>query len=171
MESTWWSALQIITSKCQACARESNRTQVLKGVLKGGYITTVPWINYSTESWESHYYYLTRGQYDWYVIIARIYIPLLFISHVCFIWSAWGHESNKESGKFRGSFFFYFLLLKVMLYSWMLYYAVDMSAGICWRTWLSCLLILTVISNEAWSTCWLDSRQPICWDIYIYIYI
>ena len=32
--------------------------------LKGGYITTIPWINYSTDSWESHYYYLTRGQYD-----------------------------------------------------------------------------------------------------------
>ena len=29
VESTWWSALQIVTSKCQACARESNRTQVL----------------------------------------------------------------------------------------------------------------------------------------------
>ena len=63
--------------------------------------------------------------------------------------------------------FFYFLLLKVILYSWILYYAVDMSAGICWLTWLSCLLVLTIISNEAWSTCWLDSRWPICWHIYI----
>ena len=63
---------------------------------------------------------------------------------------------------------FYFLSLKVILYSWMLYYvyAVDISAGICWLTWLSCLLILTIISNEAWSTCWLDSRRPICWHIY-----
>ena len=68
---------------------------------------------------------------------------------------------------------FYFLSLKVILYPWMLYYvyAVDISAGICWLTWLSCLLILTIISNEAWSTCWLDSRRPICWPIYIYIYI
>ena len=65
---------------------------------------------------------------------------------------------------------FYFLSLKVILYSWMLYYvyAVDISAGICWLTWLPCLLILTIISNEAWSTCWLDSRRPICWHIYIY---
>ena len=30
--------------------------------LKGGYITPIPCINYSTDSWESHYYYLTRGQ-------------------------------------------------------------------------------------------------------------
>ena len=29
--------------------------------LKGGCITTIPWINYSTDSRESHYYYLTRG--------------------------------------------------------------------------------------------------------------
>ena len=63
--------------------------------------------------------------------------------------------------------FFYFLLLKVILYSSILYYAVDMSAGICWLTWLSCLLVLTIISNEAWSTCSLDSRWPICWHIYI----
>ena len=62
--------------------------------------------------------------------------------------------------------FFYFLLLKVILYPWMLYYVVDMSAGICWLTWLSCLLILTIISRKAWSTCWLDSRWPIC--VYIY---
>ena len=58
--------------------------------------------------------------------------------------------------------FFYFLLQKVILYSWILYCAVDMSAGICWLTLLSCWLILTIISNEAWSTCSLDSR-PICW--------
>ena len=67
--------------------------------------------------------------------------------------------------------FFYLLLQKVILYSWILYCAVDMSAGICWLTWLSCLLIFTcnlIISNKAWSTCWLDSRRPICWDIYKY---
>ena len=29
MESTWWSALQIVTSKCQACACESKRSEVL----------------------------------------------------------------------------------------------------------------------------------------------
>ena len=62
--------------------------------------------------------------------------------------------------------FFYFLLQKVILYSWILYCAVDMSASICWLTWLSCWLILTIISKyEAsfWSTCWLDSHRPICW--------
>ena len=32
--------------------------------LKGGCITTIPWINYSTDIREWHYYYLTRGQYD-----------------------------------------------------------------------------------------------------------
>ena len=62
--------------------------------------------------------------------------------------------------------FFYFLLLLLLsyTYSWILYYAVDMSGSICWLTWLSCWLTLTIISNEAsfWSTCWLDS-QPICW--------
>ena len=64
--------------------------------------------------------------------------------------------------------FFYFLLLKVILYPWMLYCAVDMSVGICWLTWLSCWLILTIILNEAGSTCWLDSHWPICWHIFIY---
>ena len=32
--------------------------------LKGRCITTIPWINYSTDIQEWHYYYLTRGQYD-----------------------------------------------------------------------------------------------------------
>ena len=46
VESTWWSALQILTSKCQAC--ESNRTGT--GTGKGGYITTIHWMNYSTDT-------------------------------------------------------------------------------------------------------------------------
>ena len=67
---------------------------------------------------------------------------------------------------------FYFLSLKVILYSWMLYYvyAVDISAGICWLTWLSCLLILTIISNEAWSTCWSTWQSSANMLTYIYIY-
>ena len=37
MESTWWNAPPIITTKCQACARESNRTLLFKGWIHNHY--------------------------------------------------------------------------------------------------------------------------------------
>ena len=139
--------------------------------LKGGYIAcTIPWINHSTDSWESQIL-LSDKREVWLIgyYSKDLYSPSIHQSWLPHLITL---RSWKQQGVWtiqRFILFFYFLLLKVILYPWMLYYAVDMSAGICWLTWLSCWLILTIISNEAWSTCSLDSRRPICWHIYMYI--
>ena len=138
--------------------------------LKGGYITTLPWINYST-AWQLRVTLLLSDKWVVWLICyysKDLYSPSLYQSWLLHLISlrSWKQQGVWTIQRFILFFLFIFLLLKVILYPWMLYFAVDMSAGICWLTWLSCLLILTIISNEAWSTCWLDSRRPICWHIY-----
>ena len=73
-------------------------------------------------------------------------------------------ESNKDVRQLRGSFFVLFLFTKS--------YTLFMNIILCcwhvkWHLLTDMVNMLTnivnfTISNEAWSTCWLDSRA-ICW--------
>ena len=134
---------------------------------KGGYITAIHWINYITDSCLRGTLLLSDKWAVWLICYYSkdLYSPSIHQSWLHHLMSlrSWRQQGVWTIQRFILSFF-YFLLQKVILYSWILYCAVDMSAGICWLTWLSCWLILTIISNEAsfWSTCWLD-RRPICW--------
>ena len=76
----------------------------------------------------------------------RTYILLLFISHGCLIWSSWDHESNKESGQFRGSVFFLITFTNAIFYS---NYTILLICQLtCWLTWSTCWLMLTNIDQD-----------------------
>ena len=142
--------------------------------LKGGYITTIIFPGLTTAlTAESHVIIMWQegSMINMLLYSKDLYSPSLHQSWLLHLISL--RSWKQLVWTIHRFILFYFLSLKVILYSWMLYYvyAVDISAGICWLTWLPCLLILTIISNEAWSTCWLDSRWPICWHIYIYAWV
>ena len=97
---------------------------------------------------ESHHYNLNCGQCDEYVTYNSedLYILLLFISHGCLIWSSWDHESNTESGQFRGSVFFLIILTNVIFYS---NYTILLICQLtCWLTWWTCWLMSTNIDRD-----------------------
>ena len=152
MESTWWSALQILTSKCQAC--ESNRTLLFKRWIH----TTIHWVNYSTDSlrvtlvlsdkwkvWLICYY--SKDLYSPSTCINQSWLPHLIILR------SWKQQGQQGVWTIQRFILFFISCYKKLNYFIHEYYTiVDMSAGICWLTWLSCWLILSTISNEAWST-------------------
>ena len=75
-----------------------------------------------------------------------LYILLLFISHGCLIWSSWDHESNTESGQFRGSVFFLIIFTNAIFYSNCTIVLICQLT--CWLTWSTCWLMLTNIDQD-----------------------
>ena len=97
---------------------------------------------------ESHHYNLNCGQCNYYVTYNSkdLYILLLFISHGCLIWSSWDHESNTESGQFRGSVFFLIISTNAIFYSNCTIVLICQLT--CWLTWSTCWLMLTNIDQD-----------------------
>ena len=102
-----------------------------------------------TMTWESRIIiiWIVGSVINMLLIMARTYIFSFYsLGHGCLIWSSWDHESNAESGQFRGSVFFLITFTNAIFYS---NYTILLICQLtCWLTWSTCWLMLTNIDQD-----------------------